>query len=324
MAQFGLQSLPEAIRTSRPVDSLVQNLRRGRMPHALILRGPDLQALEAVALGLAADLFQSKLEPAHHPDLFCLRPSGKSRQIPIGKLQGSDQPNTMRQLLRDLQKTSNQGGFKVALIYEADRMHPTSANAFLKTLEEPPRQTVIVLLTTRPYDLLPTIRSRCFQFHIDSLSSHAPIEGWPEWIESYREWIRWLHARTEEVRRNPDRAIIHAYGLISQFAAILDRATSEALDAMKKDPTTAELEDDAAEAAAVGKTKGVRDRLLLDIEEATRLAALELSHQVPFPDAPLVRAIAELESITGLLALNMKDEAALESFFIRSLRIWAQ
>ena len=50
---------------------------------------------------------------------------------------------------------------RLLVIYEADRMNLSAANIFLKTLEEPTASTTILLLTTRPYSLLPTIRSRC-------------------------------------------------------------------------------------------------------------------------------------------------------------------
>ena len=54
----------------------------------------------------------------------------------------------------------------------------------------------------------------------------------------------------------------------------------------------------------------------------TRFAAIELSHEVPFPSDSLTQAVAALESCMGLLALNMKDDAAMESFFLKSLKIW--
>ena len=82
------------------------------------------------------------------------------------------------------------------------------------------------------------------------------------------------------------------------------------------------MSDEEIDALKVGLQKGVRDKLLIEIEENTRLAAIELSHTVPFPALKLAQAIAALESITGLLALNMKDDAALESFFLKSLKIW--
>ena len=81
----------------------------------------------------------------------------------------------MRRLIDDLQKTSNQGGHKVAIIYEAERMNKESANAFLKTLEEPPSDTILFLLTHRPYDLIDTIKSRCLTYRIPQIRFLKPM-----------------------------------------------------------------------------------------------------------------------------------------------------
>jgi DNA polymerase-3 subunit delta' len=321
MGKHGLASLPQKLRDSRAIVSLAANIAKGRVPHAMILRGADPKSIEAAAFAICGELLPGSIPPQQHPDVFALRPTGKARQIQVGK-RGNPLPNTMRQLLRDLLKTSNQGGYKVAIVFDAERMNHLTANAFLKTLEEPPPQTVILLLTCRPYDLLPTIRSRCFQFVIDPIDEGEAIPGWDAWQEDYRDWIRWLHADTDGVRREPHRAVLQAYGLITRFSDLLETTTSAALAAIKKDPDYSQLDDDALDAAKVGISKGIRDRMLRDIEESTRFAAIELSHVVAFPATLLARVVAELESITGLLALNVKDDTALESFFIRSLRIW--
>ena len=117
-----------------------------------MLLGKHPDQLVKSSLDLIRDILRIPSEKNEHPDLFHLRPTGKARIIPVDKT---------RELISVLNRTSNQGGAKVALIHEADRMRKEAANAFLKTLEEPPPQTYLILLTTRPYSLLPTIRSRC-------------------------------------------------------------------------------------------------------------------------------------------------------------------
>jgi len=69
----------------------------------------------------------------------------------------------------------NEGNYKVFLIEHADEMNTQAANAFLKTLEEPPSDTVIILTTSKPNSLLPTIISRCQQVNFQPLS-RAVIE----------------------------------------------------------------------------------------------------------------------------------------------------
>ena len=115
--------------------------------------------------------------------------------------------------------------------------------------------------------------------------------------------------------------ILELYGLISRFSANVE-ATAEAAWAEQADSLPDAMTDEEIEALKVGLQKGVRDKLLVEIEENTRLAAIELSHHVPFPAHLLTRAIAVLESTRGLLALNMKDDAAIESFLLQSLKIW--
>jgi DNA polymerase-3 subunit delta' len=317
----GLSALPPAIRSLRPVKTLEANLEKGRLAHAILLKGEDLALLESVALALAGAVLEAPGNPEKHPDYFTLRPAKKSRSIAVGKRR-ENTPNTVRRLINDLNQTSNQGGYKVAVIHEADRMNAQAANAFLKTLEEPPRQTLILLLSTRPYELMETIRSRCFQFKIPSRLRAYENPDWSRWLEDYREWIKWLHRDPDEARRQVGRAMLQAYGLISRFVDIVEAEGDLALKSQDPD-TLKSLADEELEALKVGLLKGVRDKLLVEVEESSRLAAIQLSHEVPFPAQNLAQAIAALESATGLLALNMKDDAALEGFFLNSLKIWA-
>jgi len=316
----GLSTLPPLVRSLRPVKTLEANIEKGRLPHAILLKGEDLGTLESVAKALADSLLIAAGKPESHPDFFTLRPAGKARFIIVGK-RNSDLPNTMRLLIHELNQSSNQGGYKVAVVYEADRMNAPAANAFLKTLEEPPPQTLILLLTTRPYDVIETIRSRCFQFKIPSKSAATESVEWREWLTDYREWIQWLHRHPDEARKQPDKAIFMAYGLISRFVTQVEVASSENWD-QHKTTIPESMTDEEVEALQIGLRKGVRDKLLIEIEESTRAAAIHLSHHVPFPSQPLTQAIASLESAMGLLALNMKDDAALEGFFLKSLKIW--
>jgi DNA polymerase-3 subunit delta' len=79
-------------------------------------------------------------------------------------------------LLRPMSFRPAEGQFKVAIVTDAETMNETAANAFLKLLEEPPPQTVFLLTTGRPEQLLPTIVSRCQRLRFDPLLPEA-IEG---------------------------------------------------------------------------------------------------------------------------------------------------
>jgi DNA polymerase-3 subunit delta' len=75
--------------------------------------------------------------------------------------------------------------YKVAVIVAADRMTPSAANAFLKTLEEPPPKSVLILLSTEPQRILETILSRCLRLNFsgDGKRELNPAEA--EWLEQF-------------------------------------------------------------------------------------------------------------------------------------------
>lgn len=312
--------LPSEIAASRPVRVLESSLKQGRLAHGILLHGDNLAALDQVALALASCLLQCSInEAAHHPDLFTLRPAKKARQIRIGE-RGSEEPNTMRRLLRDLSQTSNQGGQKVAIIYEADRMNNATANAFLKTLEEPPAETTLLLLTTRPYSLLDTIRSRTFNFRLPDSGSQIDHPAWIAWREAYLEWLH----RIASMKTTPEdraQAVMGVYGLIVGFTESLDMLSDDAWERASADlPDT--LDDDERTAHETGIRKGLRGNLFREIEETTRLFAIEISEPGEFPALALARLTEELERLVGLLEVNLKEDAALERFLHESLRLW--
>lgn len=318
----GFETLPPDLKKLRPVQVLEKNMDHGQLAHAILLKGDDLLQLETVAQAIAASLLKTREHPELHPDYFTLRPAKKARMIRIGNRDGTE-PNTMRKLVHDLQQSSNRGGFKLALVYEADRMNDAAANAFLKTLEEPPPQTVILLLSTRPYDLLATIRSRCFQFRLPVQPKAQQNEEWMSWVQDYKAWVHNLNINPREVFKKPTEAVLGSYGLIYRFSSILAKISEEAWKAEKQRQPDY-LDEDELLALETGVRKGIRDQLIVEIENATREAVIELSHKIPYPANGFSHAIESLEETTGLLTLNMKEEATLEHFFHKSLKAWTR
>jgi DNA polymerase III subunit delta' len=94
---------------------------------------------------------------SQHPDVTQLSPEGESKQILI---------QAVRDLAADLALTAHTRGYKVAIIAPADAMNPFAANALLKTLEEPPRRTLVLLVTSQPSRLIATLRSRCSKLRL--------------------------------------------------------------------------------------------------------------------------------------------------------------
>ncbi|MBI2434491.1 MAG: hypothetical protein HYV26_16660, partial [Candidatus Hydrogenedentes bacterium] len=101
-----------------------------------------------------------KMEHGTHPDLREFFPTKKSRIIPVETVNEINELTAYR---------SHEGGYRVCIIHEMDRMMPPAQNHFLKTLEEPPSATAFILLTEYPRRLLPTILSRCQQVRFGAL-----------------------------------------------------------------------------------------------------------------------------------------------------------
>ena len=320
------QALPEALRDSRAVEVLERSLAQNRLGHGILLHGESSDYLEEIVRAIAATLLETERDPFEHPDCFILRPQGKARMIKIGSesdRSGGEWPkNSMRRLVIDIQKTANQGGRKVGIVFEADRMNVQSANAFLKTLEEPPAGTTLFLLTSRPYDLLDTIRSRCLNFRIPAGIETIAHPDWPTWTKDYHAWLSSLLIGAN--KQTIPHIMLGSYGLNVRFQAILAEMTSSAWKTQKTelpDHVTAE-EKDAMEA---GMSRGYRKQLFGEIEKATASFAREIEINNPgqLPVAALNRATETLEHSAGLLEVNFNQSAALEMFFLKSMRIWA-
>ncbi len=111
-----------------------------------------------------------------HPDLFVVGcPEGK-REIPIDTFLGPADKRGKSGLCYDLSHTPMAGGRKVAIIGDAERLNDESANALLKTLEEPPPHSLIILIATHIDSILPTIRSRCQVIRFSPLTTANVVE----------------------------------------------------------------------------------------------------------------------------------------------------
>ncbi len=325
-------SWPESLAGTPAVVVIERALQRDRLGHSLLLHGDDLDTLMLVAHAIADRLLNGPPNPQpfpidQHPDCFVLRPAGRARQIRIGD-PDSPQPGTMRDFLRQISVSPAVATRKVGIVCEADRMNAATSNAFLKTLEEPPGRTTLLLATTRPYVLLPTIRSRCLHFRFAATAVPLAHPDLPAWRADYQTWLTRLAAG------GMDRAAIAAqvmgmYGLIARFQAILASATAAVL-AAQKDRLPPDLDEDELEAIEIGIANGIRQKLFAEIEQGTitfarpRLAAGGGAEAGRATRNALTAAVGELERCAGLLRVNLNESAALEQFLLTSLRLWAK
>jgi DNA polymerase-3 subunit delta' len=161
---------------ARIVQLLQRSLERDRLGHAYLFAGGSLGILEDMARTLAKTvncLSPSRRAPSglpldacdhcdncrridqyNHPDVSWIRPESKSRVIKI---------EFMRELMQTMNLKPTVAPFKVGVIVAADRLNVQAANSFLKTLEEPPPRSLLILLTTEPQRMLETILSRCLR-----------------------------------------------------------------------------------------------------------------------------------------------------------------
>lgn len=165
------------------VDEFHRRMQAGRLPHALLLRGREgdgaailAESLAAAALcampelGFACGHCKSceLVKAQSHPDLVRLEPTGEMNRIQI---------DSVRTLVDRFATTAQIAKRKVALVLRADSMNTASANALLKTLEEPAGDSLIILFSEGQRPLLPTIRSRCQLFPVPRPSA-AQVATW--------------------------------------------------------------------------------------------------------------------------------------------------
>jgi DNA polymerase-3 subunit delta' len=177
---------------------LQRSLERGRLAHAYLFIGDRMAGLESLARTLAKTLNClkpvkkgqaiidccdhcsncQKIEQGQHADIHWVRPESKSRVIV------TDQ---MRELMQEIHLRPSEAEYKVAIIVAADRLRVEAANAFLKTLEEPPAKSILILLTSEPERILETIRSRCLRLKFAGQGSRELEPAQMEWLNSFSE-----------------------------------------------------------------------------------------------------------------------------------------
>lgn len=177
-----------------------------RMPHALLLAGPSGVGKREFAEALAARMLCERARGAeaacgacascvlittdNHPDLLTVRPEALDDEAGEGdEAEDGEGGKAKSKLIRIAQVRavierlgvgSHQGGYRVVLLYPAEAMLSESANSLLKVLEEPPFNTLFLLISDRPRNLLPTIRSRTrlLPFHL------PPIDQSMAWLKA--------------------------------------------------------------------------------------------------------------------------------------------
>ncbi len=180
------------------VELLQRSLGRGRLAHAYLFSGNRLELLEGLARTLAKTvnceeplrkgtqaidccdrcLACKKIEHGNHADVHWVRPESKTRIIRVEQI---------RDLIQEVNLKPTEARFKMGIIVAADRLKTEAANAFLKTLEEPPAKSMLLLLTTEPQRIIETMVSRCLRLNFGGEGARRLPPDQMEWLVSFTQ-----------------------------------------------------------------------------------------------------------------------------------------
>ena len=181
---------------------LLHEIETDRLPHALLLSGPEGNGAYSLALAIADRLSQAPAMTSRlqHPDMHFSFPVFKKDSKPtpcdtfvrqwrdmvlrspyfgynewMEAIGADNQQLTIyveesEALIRKLSLKANQGGYKVVIIWLPEKMNAECANKLLKLLEEPPQKTVFIMVSEHPEQLLTTVRSRCQTVEVPPLT----------------------------------------------------------------------------------------------------------------------------------------------------------
>jgi DNA polymerase-3 subunit delta' len=313
-------------------DTAFNLLRRtheqNRLAHAYLISGPPgsgKQVLAAELASLVNGTASSDVFSARAREIFVAQPESKSRRIVIEQI---------RDLEHALQMRASNGRRKVAIVSDADRLQPQAANAFLKTLEEPPKDSLLLLLSALPEALPETILSRCIAIPL------AP-EGHPKDKAEEKKLVKLLQQAVCE----QSWSIQYAYRLAQEFQRLLravrEQIKSETDQALKEEETRYKDSTDGAwleereeyykaltESFYLQRRAGLIETLFAWWSDVLRSSNRVERRNLPnagketgelasrFTTAEILRRIQRLEELRDHLSRNIQEALAIEVAFL--------
>jgi DNA polymerase III delta' subunit len=285
----------------------------GRLAHAYLLvgspRGAALQFAESLLKLLFCESEQKPCDDctacrriaAHkHADALWLEPQSKARQI---------KAENIRALVRQMTQTSFEGGWKAGIILAADCMNTSSANVLLKTLEEPPPKTVLLLITESPQALLPTILSRCQKIVLSAGETAVTATDWHDPL------MKILYELPPADGLSATRLASRMKGLLDEIKAGISDAVESELDLRDEALDESRLKDILA-ARTNSRLREVQAdlfRVMLDWQRDVLMLASDVHVQhLNYPESAdiLTRQAREQTHITALQGIHVIEGMA--------------
>jgi DNA polymerase-3 subunit delta' len=224
---------------------------KSRLPHALLLRGAQgigkmdlaLNFAQSIlcetphATGLACENCASCrwFSQESHPDFRLIQPDSISSADDISEKEGGKKPSReisvdqIRNLSSFANLSAHCGGYRVILVHPAESMNNNSANALLKTLEEPSDKLLFILVSHKSQQLLPTILSRCLSFTVPTpphdqaiawLKAHGVDEAETKLAQSGFAPIDVLHGENDVAGSEERKLILQAFRQTNQLDSL--------------------------------------------------------------------------------------------------------
>ncbi len=276
----------------------------GRPAHGYLVVGGIRGMAYELAISVLKDLFPGVTEENFktHPDIHWLYPEKKTRIVSVESVH--------TKFINPMSQTSFAGGWKVGVLVGADRLNAAGANAFLKTLEEPPSKAVFLLLTDAPEQLLPTIVSRCQRIDLPDAHEHLLVDPW--------------RTNVLGILSNPELADATAAGLVEK--AVAAERLSEVLSSLKEHAEKevsveltvsaqegSELSEDEENALISSRYREYRRDFLFTLMD------FFAKHMRENPDYQAFRNVEAVEDMARSFDRNMNELAVL-SFFMDRVR----
>jgi DNA polymerase-3 subunit delta' len=315
-----------ALLKERAFERLSDARKSGRLAHAYLLSGPAGSGKAWLATELAGMILGfNPAEITSHADLYQVAPESKSRRIVAEQIRTLEHALQMKPLL---------GIHKVVILHDADRMQPQAANAFLKTLEEPPEGCHILLTTTLRDAVLTTILSRCITVPLLPPTGVVHDTNNDEVVEAF------MAALLQKGGPDAGAALRFTKFFQAQVSVLREQVTGELEGELKEqvkhyrdsmDKSWKDTREDQIKAQSESIVVRERQRLLTAISEV--LASALRQHVLPDLNcAPNIQRLATsndtklllkrldaLDRTRRLLSAGVQESLALESGFLQMI-----